>query len=365
MDRSFLNKMREGIKVGASLVGTVVGAGFVSGAELVRFFPSEGFLPYVILSAFLFFAAFYFLFRIGKRCGGFDSVLQCVFGKISSIVKGFMLCCSLIMCASMLAGIDAAVREGFALDYVFPYIALLSLILLFFLSGKGMNGVYAVNLILVPLILIFVLYFAPGADYGGTPYDPECGILPQLGSVFLYVSLNTFLAAPVVCDMGARSASGTGCVISSVLIGFCAATVLGCIAREGAGAYTAEMPFLRAVGNGAFLGKIFTLVCLCGIFTTLFSSYYPLYRLSEGKKRGLLFRVCSCLVAFLLSLIGLKRIVGFIYPFVGLAGFLFLGGCIFFYAKKFPAKILFVFETRRGGKEGGHYKSHAQKTHVN
>ena len=42
---NLLKRAGKGLRLTAILVGTVVGAGFVSGAELVRFFPSENFLP--------------------------------------------------------------------------------------------------------------------------------------------------------------------------------------------------------------------------------------------------------------------------------------------------------------------------------
>ena len=54
----------------ATLVGTVVGAGFISGAELVRFFPSEGFVSFAVVAAGLFGLCFLLLFHAGKKYGG-------------------------------------------------------------------------------------------------------------------------------------------------------------------------------------------------------------------------------------------------------------------------------------------------------
>ena len=88
-----------------------------------------------------------------------------------------------------------------------------SLVVLYFLSGRGINGVYAVNLVLVPLILAFVFGFAPGADYAGFAYSPPSGAIYRGGMVLLYTAMNAFLAAPVACDMGAKSGGGgAGCI---------------------------------------------------------------------------------------------------------------------------------------------------------
>ena len=335
-------------KVCAALVGTVIGAGFVSGAELVRFFPSQGFVPWAVFCAALFSVLFYALLRLGKKYGGYAGVLRFAFGRFAPAVRMLVLGCSLVLCGSMLAGVDAAVREGFGLCCRFPFFALPSLVVLYFLSGRGMGGVCAVNLALVPLILAFVFGFAPGADYAGFAYSPPSGALYRGGMVLLYTAMNAFLAAPVACDMGANSeGGGAGCIAAAILIGFCAATVLGRIAREGAGAYTAEMPFLHAVGGGA-AGKLFALVCLCGIFTTLFSSYYPLHSFAQEKKHSALLRAGICAAAFLLSLLGLRGIVSWLYPALGFAGLFFFAACaLASWRGRTGRKRLFLFAFRR------------------
>ena len=143
-------------------------------------------------------------------------------------------------------------------------------------------------------------------------------------SVLLYVARNAVLAAPGVCDAGAKGQGSAGCAVSAALIGFCIAAVLANITHEGAGALSAEMPFLYVVGKNAALGRVFSAVCLCGILTTLFSSYYPLHSFANGKKRAPLWRALFCVAAFLLSVLGLKQIVRLIYPLVGGAGTVFL-----------------------------------------
>lgn len=320
----FLKGAGETAGLTATLVGTVVGAGFISGAELVRFFPSEGFLPYVAIAAGLFALCFLLLFSAGRKYGGYEGMLAGVFGRIAPLFRAVVLASSLVMCSSMLAGITATVREGFGLREVFPFFALAALVLLYFVSYRGVKGIFAVNLALVPLILVFVAVYALRVpSYAGIPYA-EKDAFSSLSAVILYTALNTFLAAPVVCDAGAKGKGNAGCLLSAALIGFCIAAVLANITAEGAGALSAEMPFLYVVGRSAAPGRIFSAVCLCGILTTLFSSYYPLHGCVNGKKRAPLWRALLCLAAFALSAMGLKQIVGFIYPLVGGAGAAFL-----------------------------------------
>ena len=326
MAKECLQGIKNAAGVSATLVGTVVGAGFISGAELVRFFPSEGFLPYVYVAAGLFALFFYLLFRVGRAFGGYEGALSALFGKFAPLFRAVLLAASLVMCGSMLAGITAAVREGFGISEAFPFAALAALVLLHFLSYRGVKGIFAVNLALVPVILAFIGAYAFRAPYGGMPYG-ESDAFSSLCAVVLYVAMNAFLAAPVVCDAGAKGGGRAGCFISAALIGFCIAAVLANITAEGAGALSAEMPFLYVVGKNAALGNLFSAVCLCGILTTLFSSYYPLHNCVNGKKRAPLWRALLCLGAFALSVLGLKQIVRYAYPLVGAAGAVFLAVC--------------------------------------
>ncbi len=305
------------------LVGTVVGAGFISGAELVRFFPAVGFLPCLAVAALLFALCFYALFSLGAKHGGYDGMLAALFGRAAPAVRLFVYGCSLVLCASMLAGLDAALGEGFGVGTVFPVAALAVLPPLFFLSSRGVKGLYFVNLALVPVILLFLSACAGAL---GDVRLSECPPRPfeALFCTLLYVCMNAFLAAPVVCDAGAAGGKGgAGCVCAGALIGFCAAAVLACVVCEGAGALSAQMPFLYAVGRTAAFGRAFAAVSVCGILTTLFSSYYPLYTAMEGKKRATVWRALLLAAAFVLSLCGLRGIVRWLYPVMGGAGLCF------------------------------------------
>ena len=123
----------------ATLVGTVVGAGFISGAELVRFFPAVGFFPCLVLAAGLFSLCFFALFCLGAKYGGYGGMLTALFGRAAPAVRLFVYACSLVLCASMLAGLDAAFAEGFGVRSVIPFAALAALPLLFFLSRRGVK----------------------------------------------------------------------------------------------------------------------------------------------------------------------------------------------------------------------------------
>lgn len=305
------------------IIGSVVGAGFISGGELVRFFPTSNYLPYVYAAGVLFFAYFALLLACGKKYGGFDGVLSALFQKFAPAVHAVFGLCCFVICATMLAGIDSVFFEAFGIPKSVPVLSAAVLAAVFFICRKGIGGIGKVNFVLVPVILVFVVAFAfteKGGEYDFTMADNSRGLLYTL----LYVGMNAFLAAPVVCDLGKSAPPLPVSLTASFCIAFCAALILGVICREGANALGADMPLLYVVGKrGAVLGKVFSLVSLCGIVTTLFSSYYPLHAATEHQKKRELLRVILCLGAILLARVGLKGIIETIYPALGAFGLVF------------------------------------------
>ena len=334
---NLLKRAGKGLRLCAILVGTVVGAGFVSGAELVRFFPSENFLPCAFLAALLIFLGFALLFACGKKYGGFDGTLAHVFKKSAPAARWVILAASLMTSAGMLAGLDSVMAEGFGVPKSIPVLSVTVLVSVCFLSEKGTAALGWVNLCLVPAILVFVASLALRKTDFSYAFLPAGEPFSAMLYVILYAAMNVFLAAPVVCDLGAKYGGGTVAAAgASLVIGACIVIILANIFAAGANAIGADMPLLAVMGAQSVMGKIFAIVSAFGIVTTLFSSWYPLHARAKRCRHARSARVLLCAAAFLLSRFGLKNIVGFAYPLLGLCGILFLGACALkcFFPKK-------------------------------
>lgn len=328
-----------------SLFGAVVGAGFMTGAELVRFFPLRAAFAHAAVAAGLFAACFLLLFDAGRKCGGFEGALRCC-GRAAPVFRALLHFASFITCAAMLAGLDGAVRTGFGLRYALPAAALCALPAMFFVARRGMRGVAALSAALVPVMAVVFAARAGDIPAGFTPSSPQ-DAFASLTGVCLYAAMNCFLAAPLACDAGREGAGRGGCIAAAALIGFCIAAALGAVARAGTAGE--EMPFLAAGGGG-----LAAVACICAVLTTLFSSFYPLARAAEqysaekgGKERhkkrkeehtadaergtkesralpvrerAAAVQAGLCAGAFLLSLCGLSGIVRAVYPLIGMAG---------------------------------------------
>ena len=344
-----------------SLFGAVVGAGFMTGAELVRFFPLCAAFAHAAVAAGLFAACFLLLFDAGRKCGGFEGALRCC-GRAAPVFRALLHFASFITCAAMLAGLDGAVRTGFGLRYALPVAALCALPAMFFVARRGMRGVAALSAVLVPVMAAVFAARAGDIPAGFTPSSPQ-DAFTSLTGVCLYAAMNCFLAAPLACDAGREGAGRGGCIAAAALVGFCIAAALGAVARAGTAGE--EMPFLAAGGGG-----LAAVACICAVLTTLFSSFYPLARAAEqysaekegkgrhkkrkeehaaGAERGTkesralpvreraaAVQAGLCAGAFLLSLCGFSGLVRAVYPLIGMAGAAFF---ILLAARRLPSLL--------------------------
>ena len=345
MMKKYFAAFRANAGLAFSLFGAVVGAGFMTGAELVRFFPLRAAFAHAAVAAGLFAACFLLLFDAGRKCGGFEGALRCC-GCAAPVFRALLHFASFITCAAMLAGLDGAVRTGFGLRYALPVAALCALPAMFFVARRGVRGVAALSAVLVPVMAAMFAARAGDIPAGFTSSSPQSAFTSLTG-VCLYAAMNCFLAAPLACDAGREGAGRGGCIAAAALIGFCIAAALGAVARAGTAGE--EMPFLAAGGGGPA-----AVACICAVLTTLFSSFYPLARAAEqysaekeGKgrhkkrkeehaagaersaeesralpvrERAAAVQAGLCAGAFLLSLCGFSGIVRAVYPLIGMAG---------------------------------------------
>lgn len=302
----------------AFIVGTSLGAGFLSGAELVRFFGAERFFPSVLISFAVFFLLSTLFLSLGKRHGGYDGALT-IFGRGKSAIKLILSALSFIPCAGMLAGLDALLPK------VSPLPSIFGLILVLLFLRKGMKGIGVLNSVLVPALLLFVFYSAKGGLVFSYP-----ALSGKLWLGIVYAGMNVLLGVPVLLDAGKSMKKPIlSAALAALVIAVCALCVLGVIYREGAGAIFAELPFLYAMRNS----RLFYIASALAILTSLASMLYPLLSLcanirSKGKKNAA--RGGILLAAFALSRMGLTGIVKYFYPAMGFLGLSFSVICVLY-----------------------------------
>ena len=268
MNRSFILRAGAVLSRAFAIVGSVIGAGFVTGKEIAVFFAVDPSVSALWVCCLLFAAAFYFI-GTAKR-GKFFLAAEKAVGLINVVVLSCML--------SALAELFRDILRLSENNLIFP---ILSLILSFFICRKGMGYIEKLSLLFLPSAVIAVLWITASSVKGRS----EKMISSLLAAVTLVASVSLILCA--VC-----------------------------------GFFLSEDPmplyrYSKEKVSAAYAAYLFVLIV--GIYSTLFCSHYGLMKICRGKS-AILFKIALSIAALALSRIGFEKIVGKVYPAVGVAG---------------------------------------------
>lgn len=334
-------------QIAFAYIGAVVGAGFASGQELLRFFAKYGFLG--ILGAML---AGLLLALLGRsvvltaarlNMDSYEQYLQYLFGtKMAKTLDG--LICLFLWCglSVMLVASGSLFNQvfGWPLEGGFLFNgALLYLILL-----AGVRGMLWLNTCLIPGLLVLSLLTAVGGIIYGREivfYQPvTSGICPDnwFVSALLYVSYNLVLSMVILVNLGktARQSGSSGVIAGGLVLGLLAAVLSLAISMNSRIIAGTDLPLLAlAQALDHWLGKGYSFVLWAAIFTTALGNGLGLLTRLEGLK--LLGKPLLALLLFLptLLLLGwpLGKAVSIFYPILGYLG-LILFGAIGLYSLK-------------------------------
>ena len=298
-----------------TIVGTIIGCGFLSGKELVVFFSRFGCWSYLGIFCLLFFFYFVFKFLLGLK----SHVVE----KISS--SRLFLIFNSSVCVIFSAAMFASLKES--LDLFLP-IKIFVFILIFFLCSlilkKGLKVFGKINNFLIPIIiLIFVILL--GLNFKFDFSFPRTNLpFPAIFYSLLYCVLNASNSSVVIASLGqklsekekARVAFFAAFVL--VLILFFANSVL----LENQDSLNAVMPFLSIFPS--WQKVVLKLVIILGSLTTLFSLVYN-FHISLSKKSKISAYFFSIVLPFALSFIGFGNIVALLEPVASVLSLLVLG----------------------------------------
>ncbi len=328
-------------RVAATYVGTVVGAGFASGQETLRFFGAYGRLG--LLGVAMATAAFclygILIMDLGRRLSARShrEILHYAcghtMGRVMDVVITLFLGATLTV---MVAGGGAVFAEQMGLPRAIGTLATAVLAGLTILAG--MRGIMAANSVVVPMLTLAVmgLSLASIRFHGLEPILTHTMPWPALAPVgswfvaaWLYVGYNLVLSISVLGPLGAEVGDRRVIVLGGLLGGL----VLGVLAAGIKLAISAHMP---EIGNWEvpmlFLARLhprpvqwfYTIILWAEIYTTAISCAYGFAsRAAEGVRgsyRGVVVLVTAA--SLLGSGIGFSTLLTFLYP---LFGFVTLG----------------------------------------
>ncbi len=321
------------LQIAFTYIGTMVGAGFASGQEILQFFTQYGRLGTmtIVLASIILTWLGTKMMLTAKDIGAksYEDMNTHLFGyRVGQAVSLFIWVTLFCIAAVMLAGAGSIFEEHLGLPYQLGLFV--TLVASYLILLKGMNAIMAVNTIVVPVMLLFtaIVTFSnldiPTAGQFLT-LQTETSTLKAWIAPFLYASFNLALAQAVLVPMGnqieSRNVIKWGGILGGVGIGI----MLLC----GHFSMSANMPdilqFEIPMGTIVFhLGNtiqfIFLLVIFAEIFTTFIAEVYGItvqleQRLSINPRWII---VTILILTYFVSLFGFKNLLSTLYPLFGM-----------------------------------------------
>jgi uncharacterized membrane protein YkvI len=332
------------LKVAATYIGTIVGAGFATGQEMLQFFARFGVfgLYGLILTTVLFILFGYLIMELGSRIKA-DSHMDIIkhaggkfIGTIIDWIITFFLFGAL---TAMIAGTGALFQQQFNLSPIIGNVVMAIITALTVLTG--INGVINSISIVVPFLLASVLGISIYSIFKSPP-DLSQAVVGVEGSglitnwaiaAILYISYNTVLSIAVLGPLGLQAKNkktilygavlgGLGLGIGSIMIYFAMFGNISQITKL-------EVPMIYIAGTIApIIQIVYAVVLIAEVYTTAVGSLFGFVaRLTENNKsrnRGRLIILITTILAFFASQFGFTTLVTYLYPMVGYGGIVLL-----------------------------------------
>jgi len=340
-------------QVAVTYIGTVVGAGFASGQEILQFFSRFGdrALLGIAVATALFFFCGDFMMRLGRnrQVNTFGEVAISLFGvRVGRIIQSAMLLMLFGVTVAMLAGSGALLAEQAGMPFALG--ALLCAVLTMVTLLGGMRGLMSANAIIVPLMLGFIVWaFFYGLFVGHfailqTSMPLHAMHTPSLWgwliSAVLYVGFNMGLSVTVMIPLGrvpkSRATLALGALLGALGLGIMLFMLHILLVSFFPQIASYEVPIgqlvtrlSQSVAGGVFAGLLrygFVIVLWGEIFSTLLSNVYGLASELQGRfiKRRMANITIILTLAFIVCQIGFAHIITYVYPIFGYAGFVLI-----------------------------------------
>ncbi|MEG0283881.1 MAG: hypothetical protein RR425_03920 [Erysipelotrichales bacterium] len=323
-------------------VGTLFGAGFVSGQELLQFFavyPDKALFGIIILAFMVFIFSFMVMHSSYLRQP--NSFEQVIVGE-NKILKLFVNCTFLFFSAGVLvimfAGAGALFNSILGLPNIIGSILLCLLVI--FIGLKDTSGIMNTFKILTPIMFVIAIITAL------LGINLEVGSIPLIDhgplkftwwfSAILYMTYNFYLEIGLLSPMGKNAKSTKeifkGALCSALILGVICYAVVFSIIHNIESVHNVEMPMLEISKNiSPLMNNVYAFVLFGGLVSASIGMLFAILNYIDGsnntkiKNRKLTIPIL-CLVALSLSSLGFSSLISIVYPILGYFGLLALVG---------------------------------------
>ncbi|MFZ5633993.1 MAG: hypothetical protein ACOY40_14210 [Bacillota bacterium] len=341
-------------KVAAAYIGTIVGAGFASGQEVMQFFSFFGLSGlFALVAATLMFIFFgIIILELGHRlkARSHREVIHYAGGRwVGSAVDAVITFFLFGAMTAMAAGSGAIFAQQFSLSHFLGSLVMVAATV--FTVLLGIQGVITAISFVVPFLLAAVLGISI-ASLISSPLNaltlaqwarvsnPPVPFWPL--SAIVYVSYNLVLGVAVLAPIGRLAGDNVsvlrrGALYGGIGLGIGALAINLALLSSPPAVSGYEIPMARIAARfSPLVQTVYSIVLLAEIYTTAVGSLYGFTaRVLDPEARGFRWLVIGAGIASLAAgQLGFSTLVRVLYSAVGYAGILMLAGLLYGYARE-------------------------------
>lgn len=321
------------LQIAFTYIGTVVGAGFATGQEILQFFTRYGKwgVLTILLSTMLFIWLGTKMMLLAReiKASSYEDLNRRLFGdRIGQGLSIFTMVVLIGVNSVMLAGAGSVFMEHLGLHYQTGL--WITLICTYLLLGRGIGGVMQLNTIVVPMMLILSLAII--SNTAGTPgatrfftLGTDSSLLAVWASPLMYTAFNLSMAQAVLVPIGSHTASRKVIIIGGILGG----AGVGFMLMAGHFALSAYMPGIvqYEIPMGSIaqqLGTTIQLIYIFLIFMEIFSTFVAdVYGVTLQLKQYIhvppkWISVTILVICYVTSQFGFSSLLSVLYPVFGM-----------------------------------------------
>lgn len=317
------------------IVGTIIGAGYASGREIVTFFTRYGYLSIaltILCGAIYYITSKLFLeSSIIIKPKNFSDVGKFFFKKNAGIFNAILIVCFMVVVAGMLAGANSLGVILFE-NYSGHSLSIITALVCVVVSVGGIKAISKLNFIIVPIMIVFLLItsFLTFSNFKiNTQITFDALSTHQyfmgIGSSILYVSLNMLLTGLIMLEIGknyTKKEIKHASILFSVIITVITLIINFVLIMSNFVIFNSELPLVALSFNFSFgYGIIISIVVWLAILTSTVTTIYVIANyLKNYIKSYTLSLFVTVIVSFVISIFGFANIVQYLYPIMGIIG---------------------------------------------
>ena len=337
------------LKVAGVYIGTIVGAGFATGQEVLQFFSKFGImgLAGLTITMILFMYFGHIIMDLGRQLNAQShiEIIKYSGGKIiGTLVDAIITIFLFGALTAMIAGTGALFEQQFNLPSIFGNI-LMSVVTAFTVI-KGIKGVINSISFVVPFLLVSVIgvsiysIISTPPDITATVEMVEESklITNWFLAAILYVSYNTVIAIAVLGPLGVeardKKAIRNGAILGGLGLGVGSIMIYLALSGNIEEISKLEVPMIFIAGSfSPVIQIIYAIVLTAEVYTTAVGSLYGFVSritdIEDHPKKGKIMVISASIVALLASQLGFSTLVMYLYPLVGYGGIVLLASLVY------------------------------------